>query len=84
MILMGDGALRYAPLFAALPGLTLAGPFYAAPPVAALAELCVARAQAGQLSDGDEVMPRYLRQADATINWGQRVAPRVAAAGSGE
>jgi tRNA threonylcarbamoyladenosine biosynthesis protein TsaB len=84
LLLMGDGARRYAALFAPVAGVTLAGPLYAAPPVAALAELCVARARAGLLADGDEVMPRYLRQADATINWGQRVAPRVTTAGSGQ
>lgn len=84
LILMGDGALRYAALFAGLPGVTVAGPLYAAPPVAALAELCQARALAGLVHEGDDVMPRYLRQADAKINWGQRVAPRPAPAGSGE
>jgi tRNA threonylcarbamoyladenosine biosynthesis protein TsaB len=83
-LLMGDGALRYAALFDPLAGATLAGPLYGAPPVAALADLCVARAAAGLLAEGDDVMPRYLRQADATINWGQRVAPRVTAAGSGQ
>ncbi len=83
-LLIGDGALRYATLFGPLAGVTLAGPLYAAPPVAALADLCVARAAAGLTADGDDVMPRYLRQADATINWGQRVAPRVTATGPGQ
>jgi tRNA threonylcarbamoyladenosine biosynthesis protein TsaB len=78
LVMVGDGALRYRHLFDPVPGLTLAGPAYAAPPVAALAELAVARALAGQTHDGASVMPRYLRQADARINWEQRIAPRPA------
>jgi tRNA threonylcarbamoyladenosine biosynthesis protein TsaB len=78
LVLMGNGARRYAELLAAVPGVTLAGPAYASPPVAALAELGLARARAGEVHDGDDVMPRYLRQADARINWEQRIAPRPA------
>jgi hypothetical protein len=77
LLLVGDGALRYAPVLAAVPGARWAGPAYGAPPVAALAELCVRRAAAGELADAAGVLPRYLRQADARINWEQRLAPRT-------
>ena len=83
LLLAGDGALRYGSLLGAVPGVTLAGAAFATPPVGALAELCVARGRAGLVHDGAEVMPRYLRDADARINWRQRTAPRVAATGAG-
>ncbi len=83
-VLAGDGALRHAALLVGVPGVTLAGPAYGAPPVTALAELAVAAARAGRVHDGADVMPRYLRDADARINWEQRRArrgPPAAAAG---
>jgi tRNA threonylcarbamoyladenosine biosynthesis protein TsaB len=83
LLLAGDGALRYGSLLGAVPGVTLAGAAFATPPVGALAELCVARGRAGLVHNGAEVMPRYLRDADARINWRQRTAPRVAATGAG-
>ena len=83
LLLAGDGAIRYASLLSAVPGVTLAGAAFASPPVGALAELCLTRARAGDVHDGAEVMPRYLRGADARINWRQRTAPRVAATGAG-
>jgi tRNA threonylcarbamoyladenosine biosynthesis protein TsaB len=84
VVLAGDGALRYSALFAAVAGVTLAGPAFAAPPVAALAELCVTRGRAGAVQNGAAVMPRYLRDVDARINWEQRIAPRaVTGAGGG-
>ncbi len=73
----GDGALRYATLFTGLPGVILAGAAYASPPVTALAELAVARGLAGLVGDAGSVTPQYMRQADARINWEQRVAPRA-------
>jgi tRNA threonylcarbamoyladenosine biosynthesis protein TsaB len=79
LLLAGDGALRYRPLFASLPGVTVAGAAYASPPVTALAELAVTRGRAGTVSDGATVMPLYMRQADARINWEQRIAPRAPA-----
>jgi tRNA threonylcarbamoyladenosine biosynthesis protein TsaB len=83
VVLAGDGALRYRALFAALAGATVLGPAYAAPPVTALAELALARGRAGHLHSGASVRPRYLRQADARINWEQRLAPRSPAAAGG-
>jgi len=83
VVLAGDGALRYRALFASLAGATVLGPAYAAPPVTALAELGLARGRAGHIHSGASVMPRYLRQADARINWEQRLAPRSPAAAGG-
>jgi tRNA threonylcarbamoyladenosine biosynthesis protein TsaB len=74
VLAVGDGARRYRHLFEAVPGLTLAGP--ASPPVTVLAVLAVARAAAGGVVDGATLVPSYLRQADARINWEQRIAPR--------
>jgi tRNA A37 threonylcarbamoyladenosine modification protein TsaB len=82
-VVVGDGALRYRPLFAALAGATVVGPAFAAPPVTALAELGVVRGLAGEVHPGASVMPRYLRQADARINWEQRLAPRAPAPAGG-
>jgi tRNA threonylcarbamoyladenosine biosynthesis protein TsaB len=82
-LLAGDGALRYRSLFDPLPGVTLAGPDLAAPPVTALADLCLIRGLAGGGLPGAGILPRYLRQADATINWDQRIAPRAAAGAGG-
>jgi tRNA threonylcarbamoyladenosine biosynthesis protein TsaB len=81
VVLVGNGALRYDSLFSAVPGATLAGPAYSSPPVMALAELCVARGLAGRGHDGAGVMPRYLRKADARINWEQRIPARPGRAG---
>jgi len=81
LVLVGDGALRHAAVFGAVAGATLAGPAYAAPPVTALAELSVARGLAGRVHDAADVMPLYLREADARINWEQRSAPRAPAGG---
>lgn len=83
VVLAGDGALRYRPLFASLPGATLLGPAFAAPPVTALAALALARGRAGLVHEGASVVPRYLRQADARINWEQRIGPRAPAAAGG-
>jgi tRNA threonylcarbamoyladenosine biosynthesis protein TsaB len=82
-VLAGDGALRYSALFDAVPGVRQEGPAYAAPPVDVLAGLTVARGLAGDVHDGAQVMPRYLRDADARINWEQRVAPRTATTAGG-
>jgi tRNA threonylcarbamoyladenosine biosynthesis protein TsaB len=83
LLLAGDGARRYAAVWPTGPGVTVAGPAYSAPPVTALAELAVARARAGTVHDGASVVPRYMRQADARINWGQRTAPRAATPAGG-
>jgi tRNA threonylcarbamoyladenosine biosynthesis protein TsaB len=83
LILAGDGARRYGAVFGALPGATVAGPAYGAPPVAALAELCLARGLSGLVHRAERVLPLYLRPADARINWDQRLPPRAAAPAGG-
>jgi len=83
LLLAGDGALRYGALFGSLPGVTLAGPAYVSPPVTVLAGLTVTRGLAGRVDDGAAVMPRYLREVDARINWEQRATPRAATAAGG-
>jgi len=81
LVLAGNGALRYRSLLEEVPGSLLAGPAFSSPPVMALAELGVVRALAGDVVDGAAVTPRYLRQADARINWEQRIPARVGRAG---
>ncbi|HVC70217.1 MAG TPA: tRNA (adenosine(37)-N6)-threonylcarbamoyltransferase complex dimerization subunit type 1 TsaB [Acidimicrobiales bacterium] len=82
VVLVGNGALRYRSLFGSIEGATLAGPAYGSPPVRALAELSVIRARAGLAVDGAAVLPRYLREADARINWEQRIPARPGRGGS--
>jgi tRNA threonylcarbamoyladenosine biosynthesis protein TsaB len=80
LLLAGDGARRYHADFGSLPAATLAGSAYGAPPVAALAELALARGLSGLVHRADRILPLYLRPADARINWDQRLPPRAAAA----
>jgi tRNA threonylcarbamoyladenosine biosynthesis protein TsaB len=73
---VGDGARRYAGVLAGVAGLTLAGGTLAGPPPAVLATLAVERLADGEPpGDAAAVVPRYLRDADARINWVQRAAP---------
>lgn len=75
-LLVGDGAARYRELLEAA-GHRVAGPALQHPPVAALADLGVRWLRAGLACSPGAVSPRYLRQADARINWEQRLAPRA-------
>lgn len=85
VLLVGDGALRYRDLLesaptsgppaAGAPTRHVAGPLLAHPPVAVLARLGLARLAAGAVHDPGGVSPRYLRPADARINWEQRLPP---------
>lgn len=73
VLVLGDGARRYADEVAAVPGVVLAGAVLAHPSPAALVTLGAARLAAGEVAIGPEQLrPRYLRQADARINWVQR------------
>jgi tRNA threonylcarbamoyladenosine biosynthesis protein TsaB len=85
LILVGNGVARYQALFdqlgsvEPLPGLPLL-----APPPEVLARLARLRLQAGAVaSDPVDVLPHYLREADATINWEQRVPVTASAAPAG-
>jgi tRNA threonylcarbamoyladenosine biosynthesis protein TsaB len=75
VVMAGDGALRYAPLFSAVGGAAIADLQLNAPPVEVGAALGSSRAAAGQFTAETEVAPRYLRDADTRINWERRSRP---------
>ncbi|HZU78861.1 MAG TPA: tRNA (adenosine(37)-N6)-threonylcarbamoyltransferase complex dimerization subunit type 1 TsaB, partial [Acidimicrobiales bacterium] len=77
VLCMGDGARRYRDLLGA-PHVQVAGESFAAPDVAVLGRLGVARLLAGDARPAGEVTARYLREADVRINWEQRIPPRPA------
>ncbi len=81
MVLVGDGARRYAALLGDVPGAVVADAQWSAPPVAVLALLGVARAADGAGVEPGALTPRYLRAADTRINWQTRSAPRPATVG---
>jgi len=75
--LVGDGALRYAQeIFSKVPGAMIGARWLASPPVAVVAEMGVELAGLGRFEDPLTLSPRYVRRADARINWASR-APRV-------
>ncbi len=82
MVLVGDGVARYQSLFAPLGTVEpLPGPPLFAPPPEVLARLARLRLERGAAaSDPVDVLPVYLREADATINWEQRVPVTAPAA----
>lgn len=73
-VLVGDGALRYRETFEDVPGVTVGDRWLASPPVSVLAEMAVELALAGAVVDAAVVRPRYVRQADARINWAVRAS----------
>jgi tRNA threonylcarbamoyladenosine biosynthesis protein TsaB len=75
LVLVGNGIARYQALFDQLrPVEALPGPPLLAPPPEILARLARLRLQGGAAaSDPVDVLPHYLREADASINWEQRV-----------
>jgi len=75
---LGDGARRYADVLGALPGVAVAGPRWAHPDVAVLAELGQTRLARGHGVPAEAVAAHYLREADVRINWERRTAARVA------
>lgn len=72
-LLVGDGSIRYAEVFADLAGVEAAGVGNAYPSAAALVELAQPRAQREEFVQPWELEPMYLRQADADINWERRL-----------
>ncbi len=76
-LVVGDGARRYAETLGA-GGAEVAGAAFSHPPVAVLAALGVHRAGAGLGTGAAAVLPRYLRDADARINWETRRRPAPA------
>jgi len=78
--LPGDGARPQG----ARPARAVAGAALGAPPVASLAVRAVAELQRGYAIDPRSVLPIYLRDADARINWTTRHdAPALDVAGAG-
>ena len=78
VVLAGDGARRYAEVFATLAGTVLLGDQWPAPPAGVLARLGVARLSVGAGVDPGALSPRYLRAADTRINWQTRATARTA------
>ena len=71
-LLCGDGALRFASVLGQVERAELAGPAHAAPSVAALAELAIARYQREDFCSPDDVLPMYLRKSDAELGWDRK------------
>lgn len=71
-LLCGDGALRFASAFADVKRTELAGPAHAAPSLAALSELAIARYQREEFCAPDDVLPLYLRKSDAELAWDRK------------
>jgi tRNA threonylcarbamoyladenosine biosynthesis protein TsaB len=72
-LVCGDGALRFADVFAPLGHhIELAGPAHASPSLTALAELALARYEREDFRAPSEVLPMYLRRSDAEIAWDHR------------
>jgi tRNA threonylcarbamoyladenosine biosynthesis protein TsaB len=77
-VLVGDGAIRYAPIFSTVPNVRFAPAWLASPPVAVLATMGVEAAVRGEFRDPLTVGPMYVRHADARINWEKRAPRQVA------
>jgi tRNA threonylcarbamoyladenosine biosynthesis protein TsaB len=71
-LLCGDGALRYATELGDIEHAELAGPAHAAPSLAALSELAIARYQREDFCGADDVLPMYLRKSDAELAWDRK------------
>jgi tRNA threonylcarbamoyladenosine biosynthesis protein TsaB len=70
--LVGDGALRYAGILENIAGVRIGGSWLASPPVAVVAGMGVELARRGEFQDPLTLAPRYVRHADARINWESR------------
>jgi tRNA threonylcarbamoyladenosine biosynthesis protein TsaB len=74
-IVCGDGVLRFSDVFARLGRrVSIAGPAHASPSLTALAELAVSRYEREEFCTPAEVLPLYLRQSDAEIEWQRKGA----------
>ena len=71
-LLVGDGALRYGPIFSVLGDVELGTPGDAYPSAASLVELAHPRAIREEFVQPWELEPLYLRRSDAEINWDSR------------
>jgi tRNA threonylcarbamoyladenosine biosynthesis protein TsaB len=78
LLMVGDGAIRYEELLGMVPGARIGARWLSSPPVAVLAEIGLAHAIKAEFQDPLTLAPRYVRQADARINWTSRAARPVA------
>jgi len=83
MVIVGNGALRYASLFEGLPRASLASVRLAHPSVEVLAAEGARRLRVGLGVGAGEIAPLYLRDADVRINWETRISPRTSSAVAG-
>ena len=67
VLLAGDGVTRYRDTFATIDRAAVAGADFAAPSVAALVELAMARIEREEFDSPLDVRPLYLRDADVTL-----------------
>lgn len=72
LLIVGDGALRYAEEFESLSRVEVADAGMAFPSAASLVQLAHARALREQFGAADDIEPIYLRKPDAEINWTTR------------
>ena len=71
---VGDGAVRYADVLQAVPGVDCGAPALAFPPPVALLDLARARLASGERpAESATVVPLYMREADATSNFARAV-----------
>lgn len=68
-LVVGDGALRYAPMFDGLQRAVLADPGFAHPSAESLVLLAHAQALREEFVRPDEIEPLYLRRPDAQAKW---------------
>jgi tRNA threonylcarbamoyladenosine biosynthesis protein TsaB len=81
VLAVGDGARRYLAELEGLDHVVVAESSAAYPSAAVLVELALPRAQRGDTSAAEDVVPLYLRQADVRINWAERDrSPAIAGA----
>ncbi len=69
VLLVGDGALRYADELGSTRGVEMAEQWLAHPSAAPLVQLAHAKALREEWVNGWELSPLYLRKPDAEINW---------------
>jgi tRNA threonylcarbamoyladenosine biosynthesis protein TsaB len=84
VLLVGDGAWRYASYFAELSHVEVADQGLSYPSPASLVQLAHARALREEFVNPSEVQPLYLRPPDAAINWATRRGVSAAASVQGE
>lgn len=75
ILMVGDGAVRYATEFEALPKLEFADLGLAHPAATSLVQLAHARALREEFAPASSIDPLYLRKPDAEINWVTRDRP---------